>query len=151
MAFQKGQSGNPNGKPKGTRHRVTMAADGSAALHGSDLSAEEDRSVRFRLPSLDKVEDAVAAHAAIVAGVAIGDLTPSEAGDLARLVDNYTRAVEGHGYRNAPRAIGGGGAAMNQTTHNRVAKLKARRRQPHATHGSGLRWNSVSSVRRCSA
>ena len=54
----------------------------------------KDRLVRFRLPSLDKVEDAVAAHAAIVAGVAIGDLTPSEAGDLARLVDNYTRAVE---------------------------------------------------------
>ena len=27
-------------------------------------------------------------------GVAIGELTPSEAGDLARLVDNYTRAVE---------------------------------------------------------
>jgi len=27
MAFQKGQSGNPNGKPKGTRHRVTMAAE----------------------------------------------------------------------------------------------------------------------------
>src|SRR5215217_7256638 len=27
MAFQKGQSGNPNGKPKGTRHRATMAAE----------------------------------------------------------------------------------------------------------------------------
>ena len=27
MAFQKGQSGNPNGKPKGTRHRVTVAAE----------------------------------------------------------------------------------------------------------------------------
>jgi len=25
---------------------------------------------------------------------------------------------------------------MNQTTHNRVAKLKARQKQPHATHGS---------------
>ena len=27
MAFQKGLSGNPNGKPKGTRHRVTVAAE----------------------------------------------------------------------------------------------------------------------------
>ena len=30
----------------------------------------------------------------LLPGVAIGELTPSEAGDLARLVDNYTRAVE---------------------------------------------------------
>ena len=49
--------------------------------------------MRFRPQSLDKVQDAVAAHAAIVAGEAIGELTPSEAGDLARLDDNYTRAT----------------------------------------------------------
>ena len=84
MAFQKGQSGNPNGKPKGTRHRVTVAAealmegeaeaitrkaielakggDGPALRLCMDriYPARKERSVRFRLPSLDKVEDAVA-------------------------------------------------------------------------------------------
>src|SRR5215204_2547200 len=83
---------NPNGKPKGTRHRVTMAAEtlmeGEAEAitrkaielaKGGDGPAlrlcmdriyppRKDRPVRFRLPSLDKVEDAVAAHAAILPG-----------------------------------------------------------------------------------
>src|SRR5215218_6521027 len=76
MAFQKGQSGNPNGKPKGTRHRVTMAAetlmegeaeaitrkaielakegDGPALRLCMDriYPPRKDRPVRFRLPSL---------------------------------------------------------------------------------------------------
>ena len=118
MAFQKGQSGNPNGKPKGTRHRVTMAAetlmegeaeaitrtaielakggDGPALRLCMDriYPARKDRPVRFGLPPIERAADAVASHVALVGAVARGDLTPSEAGDLARLVDNYTRAVE---------------------------------------------------------
>src|SRR3954454_18813547 len=118
MAFQKGESGNPQGKPKGTRHRVTLAAeillegeaeaitrkaielakagDGPALRLCMDriYPARKDRPVRFRLPPLEKVGDAVVANAALVGAVASGDLTPSEAGELAKLVDAYTRAVE---------------------------------------------------------
>src|SRR5215213_7422407 len=118
MAFQKGQSGNPHGKSKGTRHRVTVAAetllegeaeaitrkaielakqgDGPALRLCMDriYPARKDRPVRFRLPPLEKVGDAVAANAALVGAVASGDLTPSEAGELAKLVDAYTREVE---------------------------------------------------------
>src|SRR3954467_5363819 len=104
MAFQKGESGNPQGKPKGTRHRVTMAAetllegeaeaitrkaielaklgDGPALRLCMDriYPARKDRPVRFGLPHIERAADAVASHAALVAAVARGDLTPSEAG-----------------------------------------------------------------------
>jgi hypothetical protein len=111
------ERGNP-GKPKGARHRVTLAAeillegeaeaitrkaielakagDGPALRLCMDriYPARKHRPVRFGLPPLEKVGDAVAANAALVGAVASGDLTPSEAGELAKLVEAYTRAVE---------------------------------------------------------
>jgi hypothetical protein len=48
----------------------------------------------FALPKLETPADAVKAAAALVEAVASGDLTPSEAEDLSRLVDRYVRAVE---------------------------------------------------------
>src|SRR3954470_20996937 len=116
--FKKGQSGNPAGKPKGARHRATQAIDAlldgeaekltrkaiEVAL-GGDMVAmrlcldrlappRRDRPVTFALPKLDTVEDAKAAVAAILQGVADGDLTPSEAGDLSKLLESYTRVIE---------------------------------------------------------
>src|SRR3954463_15336798 len=97
MAFQKGESGNPQGKPKGTRHRVTMAAeillegeaeaitrkaielakagDGPALRLCMDriYPARKDRPVRFGLPPLEKVGDAVAANAAHPAPLSCAD------------------------------------------------------------------------------
>src|SRR4051795_2886313 len=113
MAFQKGESGNPQGKPKGTRHRVTMAAeillegeaeaitrkaiemakagDGPALRLCMDriYPARKERPVHFSLPPLEKPADAVTATAALVSAVAAGDLTPSEAGELSKLVDGF--------------------------------------------------------------
>jgi len=45
------------------------------------------------LPPLAKPADSVAAAAKIVAAVAAGELTPSEAADLAKVVDVYVRAI----------------------------------------------------------
>jgi len=56
--------------------------------------ARKDRPVRFGLPPIERAADAVASHAALVGAVARGDLTPSEAGELSKLVEGYVRAVE---------------------------------------------------------
>jgi hypothetical protein len=110
------QPGNP-GRPKGARNKATVAAelllDGDAeaitrkavelAKEG-DLTAiricmdrffpaRKDRPIPFDLPKLERAADASAAMAAIVAAVADGELTPIEAGELAKLVDAFTRTV----------------------------------------------------------
>jgi uncharacterized protein DUF5681 len=94
--FKPGQSGNPAGKAKGTRHRATLAVeellDGDAekltrkaiemALAGDTVAmrlcmdrivpARKDRPVPFTLPKLETAADALAATAALVEAVAAG-------------------------------------------------------------------------------
>jgi hypothetical protein len=113
------QPGNP-GRPKGSRNRATLAVeallDGEAELltrkcielaKDGDLTAlrlcldriapvRRDRPVEFALPKLERPADAVEATSAILEAVASGDLTPSEAADLGKLVDAYTRALHAH-------------------------------------------------------
>jgi hypothetical protein len=45
---------------------------------------------------LETAADAVKATSAIAQAVADGELTPSEAGELSRLVESFSRAVETH-------------------------------------------------------
>src|SRR4051812_41800808 len=116
--FKPGQSGNPAGKAKGTRHRATLAAeallDGEAealtrkavelAKSGDTvalrlcldriLPARKDRHIPFSLPKLQTGADAVQATAALVQAVAAGELTPSEAAELSKLVESFSKAVE---------------------------------------------------------
>ena len=111
------EQGNP-GKPKGARHRTTLAIDalldGEAetltrkaiqmALAGDTVAMRlcldrlapprRDRPVPFALPKLETAADAKSAAAALVQAVADGELTPSEAADLSKLLDNFTRVLE---------------------------------------------------------
>jgi hypothetical protein len=48
----------------------------------------------FDLPEMKEARDAVKASAAIVAAVATGDLTPSEAAGLSKVVDGYARTLQ---------------------------------------------------------
>jgi hypothetical protein len=116
--WRKGASGNKAGKPRGARHKATLAAEtlleGEAealsrkavelALKG-DVSAlrlcldrivplRKDRPVCFELPKMIESKDAVTASAAIVAAVAAGELTPTEAAELSKVIDGYSRTLQ---------------------------------------------------------
>jgi len=118
MAFVKGKSGNPAGRPRGTRHKATLAIeqllDGEAEAIGrkaiemakaGDTIAmrlcleriappRKDRLVCFQIPPMEKAADAKAAAAAVVAGIANGELTPSEATELMRTISGFASVLE---------------------------------------------------------
>src|SRR5215471_18057973 len=117
MPFEPGKSGNPAGKLKGTRNKTTLAVeallDGEAETitrkaielaKAGDMAAlrlcldriappRKDRPVAFDLPKINSAADAAKASAALVTAVASGDLTPSEAVELGKLIDNYVHAL----------------------------------------------------------
>ena len=106
------------GKPKGARHRVTLAVeallDGEAerltrkavdmALAGDTTALRlcleriapprKDAPVTFTLPQIIGPQDVPKALGAVLDAVAAGDLTPLEAQAVAGLLEGYRRAVE---------------------------------------------------------
>jgi hypothetical protein len=116
--WKPGQSGNPAGKPRGTRNKATemvlqLMAGGAKeitlavieAARGGDLSAARlvidrlappmrERPVSLELPDTDTPEGISKAQQAILQAVAGGDLTPGEGNTLAGIVDAHRRALE---------------------------------------------------------
>jgi hypothetical protein len=116
--FSKGQTGNPAGRPKGSRNRATVAleaildGDAEAILRKAVALAQEgdpvalrmcmdrllpvrkDRPVLFDLPPIDGPADLPRATGALLAAVAAGELTPSEAADIGKAVDAHVKALE---------------------------------------------------------
>jgi hypothetical protein len=116
--FERGRSGNPAGKARGTRHHITvlaerlMGGDVKAvvtkvveAAKGGDMTAarlildrivpaRRGRPVTFTLPVVATTADLVAALGAILAAVATGELTPDEGAAVAGLIESKRKAIE---------------------------------------------------------
>jgi len=106
-----------SGRPKGARHKITLAVealfDGDAekltrkaiekALEGDTTALRlcldriapprKDRTITFELPTVVSPPDVLKAAGALLAGVAGGELSPSEAAELSKLLDGYRSAL----------------------------------------------------------
>ena len=120
--FTPGQSGNPGGRPAGSRNHASLAVD--KLLHGEaealtrkaiekalegDIAAlrlcleriaprRKDRLVAFDLPPIASCEDAERAGANVLAAVAAGQLSPREGGLIMAALVAQTNLFEAGSY-----------------------------------------------------
>ncbi|MFT3986301.1 DUF5681 domain-containing protein [Aestuariivirga sp.] len=116
--FQPGQSGNPAGRPSGSRNKATLAAekllDGETealtrkavemALEGDGqalrlcleriLPPRKSRPIRLDIGNISGVESLVAASAKVLEALGSGDITPDEARDVSAVIENVGAAIE---------------------------------------------------------
>lgn len=116
--FRPGRSGNPTGRPHGSRHRATLAAerllDGEAealtrkaielALDG-DLTAlrlcldrvipaRKSRPVDVALPKVAEAGDLPIMTSRLLEAISTGELSPGEALEIGKLADTHRAAIE---------------------------------------------------------
>jgi hypothetical protein len=117
MTFQKGESGNPAGRPRGARNKRTLAAesmfdrDATSIIDQLITMAKEGdiaairmcldrifprprgRPVAFDLPPMTTTTDAVAAMGAVVQAIGDGELSAEEGAELSKVVAGFSQTV----------------------------------------------------------
>ena len=116
--FQKGKSGNPNGKPKGARNQSTLLAE---RLLGEEIEGvcqsviieatagnmqaariildrllppRKDSPIKLDLPKIESSAELLKAIGCVTDAVGSGQITPSEGEALSRIIDIHSRALE---------------------------------------------------------
>lgn len=116
--FKPGESGNPQGKPKGTLHKATRAAQAllsgetqaltrkciELALDGDTVAlrlcleriipARRDSPISLKLPKIAGAGDIPKVLGAVLKAVAGGEITPQEGQALTAMLETYRRGLE---------------------------------------------------------
>jgi len=116
--FKPGISGNPAGKPKGARHKTTLAIEAllegehealtrkaiDKALEGDSVALRlcldrlapprKDTPISVDLPSVRTGREVVEASSVVLAAVAAGEITPDEAGRVMALLTAHRGIIE---------------------------------------------------------
>lgn len=118
VPFKPGFSGNPSGKPRGSKHKVTRILEAimdgqaelvmqtmvAAALAGDVNAAKfilercvaprKERPLQIDLPDTSTIDGVQQAQSAILQAVANGEIFPTEATILSNLTENRRKALE---------------------------------------------------------
>ena len=127
--FQKGQSGNPAGRARGSTSRATRAAelllDGEAtaltrkavelALAGDPaalrlcldrtVAPRRERSVELALPPIRSAVDILSAIKVVAGAVGRGAITPGEGFAISQMIESFLRAIDASDFENRLRQL----------------------------------------------
>ena len=116
--WKPGQSGNPKGMPKGTRHKITQMAQGMLDGQGEELirkcvqmaidcdtaamrlcieriiPTQKSATVRFNISPMKKATDLPAVTEAISKAVANGEIDPRAGEQVSRIIERHLKALE---------------------------------------------------------